>query len=244
MNELILKVKDQVIQNMIEHNVLASIQLAYLIANENKENTNTDELLEDVITKDSLKGITDYKEACRRLSSSNKECKRFIYIIESNKLFEFDYKAEDKKEEVSGDSIELNIGDNQPVIEVYTVRKSADSEILFTSNSLEEAKEHCKSEYSIFNSKSRVIFTNTDEESIKEPPSKIKRALVTGTPVELDNAPVYVTKYSKEHFKRLTGVFYVNTDGVYLNRVKVSQSMKDCQNKKKYIGYIDIKNIK
>lgn len=233
MNELVLKFKDQVMKNMIEKGVLASIQLAYIIINKDND-IDPETLIEDVANNNSLVGVKDYKEACKILASSNKEKNRFIYIIESNKLFTYDNQVLDEKEKRTGESVNVEVEEDKPSVDEYIVKKSKDSDnIISTTNDLSKAEDQCTDAGNVVvDNKGRVIYVKPEEELVKEEKvedgkPKLRPALVSGASFVLNNTPVYTNASTKDIKEKLTGRYYI-TDGIIKNdRVRIAKSIND-----------------
>lgn len=244
MNELILKFKDEAIKNMIEKDVLASVQLMYLLVNKDSK-IEHEVLLKEVTEREDLKGVKNYKEACKIFASSNKEKNKFINIIEYNKLFIYDNEANDNKESVIGDSIEIDIEqESSPAVEAYSVKeKYEDDKSLCNTNDLEYAKSICneKEGYSVFDSKGRTVYVNTkpiEEEPKEEVVELHKKAVVSGAYFKLKDVNGYNTHVSTESNMKLNGGFYIHDDNVKNGRVKISKSRND-----KYLCFVNVEDL-
>ena len=252
-NELIVRFKQEAIDNMVKNDVLASVQLAYIIAN-NTDDNHVLELFEEISNRKDIRGIKNYREACKVIAKSNKEKNKLVYIIENNKLYTYDSEALDKKEEVIGSSIEIDVENTAPAIEVYSVKESAESESsLYNTNDIREAKDKCKKGYSVFDSKGRVVYTIPDEppveieepepiadqEEEEEKPNNHRKALVNGTHFRMNNVKAYRNPYTANVREVISGSYYITDETITNDRIRVAPSRYDL----KTILYVNIEDL-
>lgn len=270
MEELILKYKDLAIDNMVKTNILASIQLAYLIANENS-NIEPTVLIDEVISKQELVGVSDYREACKIFCSSNREKNRFINYIESRKLLDIDNEAlaiieankpKPEPEPVPGETSIIddvipaekltpafpnNDVLNTPFLGAYNVI----DHMGFTVGSYayyEEALKVCNMEYErkIVDHNKTIIYTNTKPvEEKPQPKPVVQPTFIEGMSITLaKKVNGYNNSFTRIRSRVLSAgtTFYINSEKIVNGRVRLSQNKEECGTRT-YLCYVNVSDL-
>lgn len=125
--------------------------------------------------------------------------------------------------------------------ELYRVRKSWDdakSQIGAFAN-LEGAKKVCKNGYKVFDSNGKVVY---------EPKVEIKPTTSTTkehkNKIELKNIPLYVSSDAREEKKKITGTYYIHSNEVINNKIKITNKVENIGKSGQVTGWIKVSDAK
>lgn len=128
-----------------------------------------------------------------------------------------------------------------PKQELYRVRKSWDdakSQIGAFAN-LEGAKKVCKNGYKVFDSNGKVVY---------EPKAETKPSTSTATEhknkIELNNIPLYVSSDAREEKKKITGTYYIHSNEVVNNKIKITNKIENIGKSGQVTGWIKVSDAK
>lgn len=127
---------------------------------------------------------------------------------------------------------------------LYRVRKTwadAKSQIGAFAN-LEGAKKVCKQGYKVFDEKGKVVY----EPKVETKPvvKNDKEDINNANKIELNDIPLYVSSDARTEKKKITGTYYIHSDEVINNKIKITNKIENIGKEGQVTGWIKISDAK